>query len=621
MTVTGTSTRRGRFGLGVCALLALLLAAGSTRAAEIAVEVSSRRVDVGIPFELQIEIKASEHETPVLPEMMLIDVIGGPSRSTRSFTSIVGGRTTRSDTVSYTYALVAKEPGQLSIPALTVVADGERYVSTPIGILAEKPDAGDMLAVEVFAAKRSPYLGEPVDLTLRIWIKPYRDEQLAGPLSGETMWKLIDASRSNWGDFYDAVRERSARRGRWPVLRGRTVLRPDRDGIEVPYVEFELQTTVWPQQAGDLELQPVAIMMEYPTRLERVRSFFSGSELQIAESRTLVASAAMPVVEVRSPPQEGRPDFFAGAVGRFDIDVGAKPTEVAVGDPITLRVTIVDKSPRGTPLDLLAPPPLAELQTVSRDFRVSSDPLAGLVDGRTKTFTQTIRARDEDVGAIPSIPFAFFDPEAEEYVVVGSNPIALTVVPTVTLAMGDVVGGETPVGIADTELTRVAGGLLANASGSARLLTDDRVRFGWVHAAAVLVPPMLFAFVAVGQRRSRRLRDDHGYARRRVARRTAVRRLQSARRAAGSDQAEEVASAVACYVADRLGAAEGSLTRAEVVARLRDGGAADDLVRDVESLLVECEQSRFSGDGAEDEDARADRAMKYIDRLERTRIR
>ena len=42
------------------------------------------------------------------------------------------------------------------------------------------------------------------------------------------------------------------------------------------------------------------------------------------------------------PPEEGRPPFYAGAVGRYDLRVTAKPTEVAVGDPITVQLEIRD---------------------------------------------------------------------------------------------------------------------------------------------------------------------------------------------------------------------------------------------------------------------------------------
>jgi hypothetical protein len=39
-------------------------------------------------------------------------------------------------------------------------------------------------------------------------------------------------------------------------------------------------------------------------------------------------------------PEEGRPDNYSGAVGQFVFDVKVKPTEVALGDPITITLQI-----------------------------------------------------------------------------------------------------------------------------------------------------------------------------------------------------------------------------------------------------------------------------------------
>ena len=71
-----------------------------------------------------------------------------------------------------------------------------------------------------------------------------------------------------------------------------------------------------------------------------------------------------------------------------------------------------------------------------------ADPLAGVVEGRRKTFTQTIRAKDETVTRIPPIEFSYFDPTAERYVQVLSNPIELSVGAAREVAMTDVVGFE-----------------------------------------------------------------------------------------------------------------------------------------------------------------------------------
>ena len=62
------------------------------------------------------------------------------------------------------------------------------------------------------------------------------------------------------------------------------------------------------------------------------------------------------------------------------------------------------------------------------------DPLAGEIGGRTKSFTQTLRARSDRVERIPPIPFTYFDPERGEYVTLHSAPVPLVVAPAAAMS-------------------------------------------------------------------------------------------------------------------------------------------------------------------------------------------
>ena len=205
----------------------------------------------------------------------------------------------------------------------------------------------------------------------------------------------------------------------------------------------------------------------------------------------------VPIV-IERPPAEGRPPSFAGAVGRFAFSVTAKPREVAVGDPITLTLAIDDRSLPATDLALLKPPALDADTTLTADFRVAGDPPAGLVNRRRKTFTQTIRAKNEDVAAVPPIPFSYLDPQTRKYVTISSDPISLRVLPAATLSDTLIVGGAGVQAQAMTELEEVAGGILANYTGGDLLLSSQSFAFSWGHGVAVAFGPLAFAVVAGG---------------------------------------------------------------------------------------------------------------------------
>ncbi|MDY7110084.1 MAG: BatD family protein [Planctomycetota bacterium] len=612
----------GRLRRLVLSLTAILCALSAAHAAEVSIALSSREVYVGMPFSLTITVREyenfGERDHPSIPEVAGLRVLGPPSQSTQSSYRNINGRITQSRTLELRYSLMATQAGEFTLPPLEVTVDGESFTGQPIEIIASKPEAGDLLFLEMEADDELVYLGEPVRLTLRIWIKRYDDEEFNVRLGPGDTWSLVSGQRSRFGLFENAI-GRLERRS-WQGAVGQSRRRAGADGEEAVYHVFEVDAVSRPQQAGPLNVEPVVLYLDYPTRLERSRDFFSAGRLRIADSRPVVAASEPPAVEVRLPPEEGRPPFYAGAVGAFDIEVVAKPTEAAVGDPITITLIVRDRTPSGAPLELLQPPVLQRVPELERDFRIPPDPLAGVVEGRRKTFTQTIRAKNEQVDQVPAIPFAYFDPEREEYVTVRSEPIPLDIRAASTLTMAEIVGGEASGAPRATELTEVAGGILANHVGADRLLTPQGLRVAWWHWALLAAPPALFAAAALGRYEVRRLRHDRGYARRRAALRNAMRRLRSARSESGSARAEAVAGALTGYVADRGNLPAGALTGAEAVAHLRSACAAPGLIDEVESLLAACEAMRYGGAEAAGDDAVADRAARCIRRLERERI-
>jgi len=307
-------------------------------------------------------------------------------------------------------------------------------------------------------------------------------------------------------------------------------------------------------------------------------------------------------------------------VGTFDLFVTAKPREVAVGDPITLTMTVLDRSSPPVDLNLIQPPRLEADAELMRDFRVAGDQPTGEVQetGRRKVFTQTIRAKSDKVTAIPPIEFSFFDPDRQRYATIASPAIPLEVRATTTLADSDIVDAAPAARTtAATELTVVEGGLLANYMGPELLAATPPFRVGPVPALVGLLPPLAFMMLAAGVHHARRRRGDRSVARRRGARRRARRRLHET----NGSTAAATATAIADYVADRCNLPAGALTAAEVIARLRACGVDGELVDEVAGLLADCERQRYAGDRTGQTDAVVERAERCLDRLEREKIR
>ncbi|NUQ46382.1 MAG: BatD family protein, partial [Phycisphaerae bacterium] len=484
----------------LCVVTFILFAQAPARGAEVALTVSPRETYVGTPVTVDLTIENGDNvDPPVFPKLNGARVTGpqGPFRSSQ--TMIVNNQISQKNTLRYRWVVTPQTPGRLNIPPFKVKADGKTYATRQTVILVSAADSSDVLLAAVTGSRETVYVGESLTVVLQIWIKPYLDRQLQVQLDEADMWSLVDFQGSEWGVFVDALRLMMARRDR-PI--GREVIRKDAQGEERAYFQYELATETWAQKPGEFDPGQVRVRMRYPTKLSRDNSFFSMGGLQIAGSRWVEAAVNAAPIRIKPIPAEGRPPDFRGAVGQFKIEASAAPLEAAVGDPITLSLNVAGTGR----LEVLQAPPLHELPELTRDFKVPADPLAGEVAGKHKRFTQSIRPDHEGVTQIPPIPFTYFDPLAEKFVTVRSQPIPIRVRAAARMADSMIVEAAGGRAGAVTQLTELSGGILANCTGIDELLTSQDFAPGWPTALGLALPPFAFAACWLTQRRRERLR-------------------------------------------------------------------------------------------------------------------
>lgn len=427
-------------------------------AADVRVGLSTRETYVGLPVTLQIRVSnASNVEPPKIPQIdgLSIKSIGTPSRSTQITT--INGSTTTASTLSYAYEITPERSGSFHIPPITVQADGHDQQTRGLDFVASKSETGDLIFVEIAGKQKDIYVGQALDLTLKIWLRPFRDNERRITLSEGDMWKLI-SDRTSWGPFADQMQQ-LADADKRPA--GREVVRKDGNGVEHSYYLYEVEATIYPKGTGKIGANDVKVVVDYPTALGKSRDPFAGffddapfaggsngvfgnddffaspfsSRLTVKSVRPIVANAAVEPINVLPIPAAGRPADYRGAVGKYLIATEANPTNVKAGDPINLLIGI-----SGTgPMELVQAPPLTDLPKLTADFKVPNEPLAGFVKDDRKVFSTSIRPRKEGVTQIPSIPFSYFDPAAKKFVTVHSDPISVHVGPADTLALDAVV--------------------------------------------------------------------------------------------------------------------------------------------------------------------------------------
>lgn len=565
----------------------LLSGASQANAAEVLFDITPRSTTVGRPIRVTVDVKnAGEHDTPSLPRLENAIVESQTPRSMTSM-SIVNGRTTRMQSVTYVFLVTPTAEGTLEIPEIAVTADGKRFASPPATIQVEAPRSDDRFIVELSAEPDEVFVGQGVKLTMRIWIRPYVDSRYALRIRASDMWRLLEAD-CRWGVFESVIR---------PILlqqqtpRSMVRTRTSLDGDAGEYDVFEFERRIWPLRPGEIDAGEIVLRLSYPTRLEQSRDLFDPG-LRVAAADSLVAVPKPLNARVLPLPDEGRPPEFRGAVGRFELRSEVRPTDVAVGEPMTLAVTVLDRTPGGADLSTLSPPPLSTQEDLLNDFRVASDPLAGDVQGWMKSFTTTIRPLRDDVSEVPPIRFAYFDPAERRYREVESDAVAVSVAPGSPLdldGMVDLRGDE------DAERTRTTpnreSGPMVNETDRSQLFAVTTPGSGAVFIAAAAAPPLLFTAFALWWARRRSDLRDPLRRRRRHARRSALGAL------APGASSSQVRTALVEFLADLEGLPPGAMTTAEAMACAERLGCPAEARERLAALLDRCDRHSFAPGG------------------------
>jgi hypothetical protein len=189
-----------------------------------------------------------------------------------------------------------------------------------------------------------------------------------------------------------------------------------------------LVTSLSPVKTGTLTIgsMDVNLTLQLPVGTRRRDIFDPFGMFQQVEERRVTLTAGPETLAALPLPKENIPTNFIGAVGSFSMTLSAGPTNVATGDPITVKIQI---SGRGA-FDSLALPE----QNAWRDFKTyppttkvdTTDPLG--LQG-TKTFEQVVVPQSADIKALPPVSFSFFDPDRQRYCTLTQPGVPLVVRP------------------------------------------------------------------------------------------------------------------------------------------------------------------------------------------------
>jgi hypothetical protein len=561
-------------------LFALIAAVSATASAQIRVSAQAdtgRDIYVGENFGFYIVIEGSDKagQVDLQPLQQYNPQATGNRR--QSSTNIINNKVTTTTTMIMTYSLRADAPGTIRIPSLSVVVEGKTYSTNPLTMNIVKPGTTEQLDVEMTLAEQQCFVGQPVLLSIKFYYSAnIKDPQFNVPVLSSDAFYFENPDVVN-----KQVQEYDLGTGETVMVSQHQVTHKGKQSNLV-----FLRKIIIPKSTGSMRIEPTTVTAD--VAVARSNSFFGS---QFRYKRFMVKSEPIELT-VLPLPEEGKPAEFYGLVGQYTIEATATPTEISVGDPITLTIRIGG----GNYLKPIRWPALEEVPELAANFKIPSQKASPTISGGFKVFTQTIRANNENVTEIPSIPLAYFDANKRSYATVRTEPIKLDVAPTRILTNADLEGSDfVPV---NREVEAIKKGLSANYD-DLDVLKD--MSFSPLAAlshpgyAVLWAAPLLALVSSVLVRVFTHTSDEKvAVKRRRHACGRAVGRLKTISSAGAERQSELLVSAMKQYIGDRFDRTAGSLTPDDCYEAIVDGTGNAEAAEQYREAVASSEAGRYA---------------------------
>ena len=562
-------------------LFLLLWSAPSVlRAATFTATLDRETVTVGETATLSLTFTGGEPKSvSALPQIPNLQVAG--EGSFRNI-SITNGQVSAVN--SQTFALTPTQPGEFIIPALKAEIDGQVLTTKPLKLTAVKAPpsaataAGEKLAFfKLFVPKKEVYVGEILAVEFQVYIRE-------GVANAENIWQGFDK--------YDGCPVKAEGVSIFKTAHAQR--RRARVG-NANYGVATLITSLSPVKTGPLTLgsMEVNLTLQLPQPNQRRRAPFDPFGMfQQYEERRVALSAEPEALTVLPLPKENVPANFNGAVGNFSLSVTAGPTNVAAGDPVTVKVQV---SGRGT-LDSLALPE----QNAWRDFKtyppttkVDTTDALGLQG--TKTFEQVVVPQSPDIKALPPVSFSFFDPDQKSYRTLSQPAVALVVrpggfAPAPTVAATTRTTADNPPPAQDIVHIKPRLGVVAQ-------IAPPLVQQPWFLALQA-VPVLAWLSAVVWRRRTEMLANNPRLRRRRQVAQVIWQGLIELRQHASDNKSEDFFATLFRLLQEQLGERldlpASAITEAVIEEHLRPRGVPEPALSSLRELFQTCNLARYA---------------------------
>ena len=534
----------------------------------------------GDQFRLTFTVNTQKVRDFRAPNIKGFEVLMGPSRSTQY--SNYNGVVTNS--ITFTYILMADKEGEYTIPGASVVADGNPYVSNSVKIKVLPPDQTQNQG------------------------SASRNQTSNSQISNKELFIIATASKTN-------VYEQEAFLLTYKIytqvnLTGLRGDMPDLKGFHTQEVELPRQkqwtlehyngrnynTTVYsqyvlfPQQSGKLEIPSITFEGVVTEVIPSSDPFdiFSGGR-----SRDIKKNIVTPklTINVKSLP-EGKPSNFSGGVGDFTMSSSISTQELKTNDAVTIKVII---SGTGN-MKLINTPEVAFPQDfeiydpkVDNKFSLTREGLAG-----SKVIEYLAIPRHAGEFTIPSIEFTYFDLKTQSYKTLKSEPYTLNV------AKGEGNAEQVIANFTNKEDLKVLGkDIRYIKTGHTKFTPKDEFFYGTMsYYLWYIIPLILFISFLLIYRKQAIDNANVAKMRNKKANKVASKRMKNAGKLLAEKKKEafydEVLKALWGYISDKLNIPVSQLSKDNIEEELVKYNVSKELIHTFIETMNECEFARYA---------------------------
>lgn len=539
-------------------------------AANFTVSLDRDTINLGESAMLTMTFDGGDPNTlPSLPAIPNFNYVG-PSRSEQTSLVFNGAQSQSSHQITYVYTLTPTQLGEYVIPAMTAVIDGQSFNSQPVKLTVTKAPAPAVNPKTVFLKLAIPkaevYIGEILPLEIQLYLaeQVHLSEMPHFKEEGFTLGKMLQPTQAA------------------------TMINNQR------YEVVTFKTCVVAAKVGKIDLGPASVTISVPKPNSR-RSFPFNEPV---DWQNVTIESEPQTVQVLPLPRENVPAGFCGAVGNYALDLTVSPTNVAVGDPITIKAKITGHGA----LDAVTLPAQDgwqqfKLYPPTAEFQPSDQ--LGL--NGTKTFALTAVPQSMDITELPQFTFSFFDPEQKGYRTLTQPATPLIVRPSAASLPPPIVSNanvnESQPASKDIVHIKPRLGVLAQ-------IPQPLVQQPWF-VALQGAPVLAWLTLLYSRKQKERLANNPRLRRQRTVEKIVNHGLKELRQSANSNQPEPFFATMFHLLQEQLGERldlpASAITEAVLEEHLRPSQLPEETIALLHELFQSCNQARYAPQSTNEE--------------------